>query len=146
MQVWPPRVSQPAQGSNGLFWAGLKPSWPFSAGGRVWDPNMSLIPSSGGQRLTASLPQCSVNELGHPGAAHGRLLLRWEFIFCPKCSVWDSSLGAVLSCWPILLAHAAGSPCSPQEQRLGLAPCSRLGQAAIASAEQQAGSCRVIVC
>lgn len=39
--------------------------------------------------------------------------------------------------------------CPRQEQGLGLAPCSRPGQsgeAAIASAEQQARSCRVIVC
>lgn len=31
VQVWPLRVSH--QGSDGLFWAGLKPSWPISTGG-----------------------------------------------------------------------------------------------------------------
>lgn len=31
--AWPLRVSHPAQGSGGLFWAGLKPSWPSSGEG-----------------------------------------------------------------------------------------------------------------
>lgn len=36
--VWSLRVSHQARGSNGLFWAGLKPSWPFFAGGEGLRP------------------------------------------------------------------------------------------------------------